>query len=177
MKYTKILFMAGAVTLISIALEATDTTVRDAQGRVVGTETQMGGTTYYRDSQGRTQGSETTSGNVSYCRDAQGRMIGTKTVQGNQVVYRDAQGRLVKTETTNGNTTTIQDAQGRIIGTMTRDSSGTTTFRFHGPFHSIHSHINTSAIFINIPTTAICTFFCINSQHNTLTAKFICCFT
>ena len=104
MKYTKILFTAGAAAFFAFALKADDSssTYRDAQGRVVGTETRTNGTTIHRDAQGRVVATEVTSGNITYCRDAQGRTIGTKTVQGNQVFYRDAQGRLVRTETIDG---------------------------------------------------------------------------
>ena len=45
------------------------------------------------------------------------------------------------------------------------------------PFHGIHAHIHPTAVFINIPTAAVCSFFRIDCHNHTLTAKFLCCIT
>ena len=42
------------------------------------------------------------------------------------------------------------------------------------PFHSVHAHVHTTTVFIDIPAAAVCTHFCINGNHNTLTAELLC---
>ena len=69
-----------AVSILSAAFCMADTvTLRDSQGRLIGTKTtDSTGRTTYRDAQGRLQGSSTTdsSGRTTY-RDSQGRMKGS----------------------------------------------------------------------------------------------------
>ena len=57
--------------------------------------------------------------------------------------------------------------------TVPLDIAGTSSFHFHGPFYRINPHIDTSAMFVNIPTGSICSLLGINGHNYTLASKFV----
>jgi hypothetical protein len=73
------LFVIVFVGLVAVTAHAQQTTIRDAQGRRVGTvTTDSAGTKTFRDGSGRTTGTATRdSGGTTTFRDSQGRTTGT----------------------------------------------------------------------------------------------------
>ena len=47
-------------------------------------------------------------------------------------------------------------------------------FHLMSPLQCINSYINSSTMFVNVPTTAICTFLCIDCYNHTLASKLVC---
>ena len=72
-------------------------TVRDWDGRIVGTIDGSAGNGTFRDARGRiVASSSTASTGVTTYRDGSGRVMGTRDVTGSdEVVYRDGNGRIV----------------------------------------------------------------------------------
>ena len=78
----KKILTAALMIFAAVALRAGQETLRDAQGRTIGTATTNGGVTIYRDAQGRTVGTATSTGTGITFRDAQGRTTGTSSGSG-----------------------------------------------------------------------------------------------
>ena len=83
----------------------------------------------------------------------------------------------------NGNTVCNCSRQFQIVSgfcsvtihTGQKNFSCSKLFHFLCPLYSIDSNIDSSAILINIPSTSVCSFLCIDSHNNTLTSKLLGC--
>ena len=53
---------------------------------------------------------------------------------------------------------------------------GTEFIGFYRPFDGIDAHVDTSAVFINIPARSVLSSFCINRHNHALGTEFVGCF-
>jgi len=78
----RVIILAIVATTIGLAFTgpaAAQTVYRDARGRIVATESTVGGVRVYRDASGRMVGSESTVGGTRIYRGPNGRTLGTAT--------------------------------------------------------------------------------------------------
>ena len=60
------------------------------------------------------------------------------------------------------------------VHTCQKNLSCSKPIRFHCPFHGINTHINPTAVFINIPAASISTPFRVYCHDHALTSKLLC---